>query len=123
MWSTQRVDINIRYENNVSECASEIIKVADEIVDRRQYEHGFIMFPLLLAGFATLSAPEKMQAHELMVAMEQESIGKNMRATRKLLEAIYERQNERQIEVGHALEVDWISVMKDMGLQLVNFGL
>ncbi|MCJ1245111.1 hypothetical protein MMC30_002312 [Trapelia coarctata] len=123
MWSTQRVDINNGYGTDVSDCASEIIEVANETVQRRQYEHGFVMFPLFLAGFATLSATEKMQAHELMIAMEQESIGKNKRTTRKLLEAVYERQNERQIAAGHSLDVDWILVMRDMGLQLVNFGL
>lgn len=123
MWSTQRLDVNTGYGTDVSQCASEIIEVANEIVRRRQYEHGFVMFPLFLAGFATSSATEKMQAHELMDAMEQESIGKNKRTTRKLLEAVYERQNERQMEVGHSLDVDWILVMGDIGLQLVNLGL
>lgn len=123
MWSTQRIDVNSGFGTDISQCASEIIEAASETVRQGRYENGFVMFPLFLAGIATFSATEKMQAHDLMIAMEQESIGKNKRTTRKLLEAVYEKQNKRRMEVGHSLDVDWIQVMRGMGLQLVNFGL
>ncbi|MCJ1387812.1 hypothetical protein MMC18_000655 [Xylographa bjoerkii] len=123
MWSSQRTDTNSGYVEEVSQCASEIIDVVSETVRRRQFEHGFVVFPLFLAGIATSSAADKMLAHELMRAMEQESVGNNKRATRKLLEAVYEAQNARQMVVGHSLDVDWIQVMTDSKLHVINFGL
>ena len=113
------MDSDTRNDCEISQCASEIIKVATGTVRRQQYEHDFVLFPLFMAGFATSSAAEKIQAHDLMRAMERESIGTNKRATRKLLEAVYERQNERQTTVGHSVEVDWIHVMRESQLQVV----
>ena len=113
------MELDTGYNCEVSQCASEIIKVATGTVRRQQYEHDFVLFPLFMAGFATLSAVEKIQAHDLMRAMERESIGINKRATRKLLEAVYERQNERQVTVGHYVDVDWIHVMRESRLQVV----
>ena len=55
--------------------------------------------------------------------MEQESIGINTRATRKLLEAVYETQEAHRRQYGHARGVDWISVMENRDLQVVSFGL
>ena len=107
------------YGSEVSQCASEIIATAAGTVHRQQYEHDFVLFPLFMAGFATASAVEKNQAHDLMRAMEQGSIGINKRATRKLLEAVHERQNERQATVGHSMDVDWIQVMREIRLQIV----
>ncbi|MCJ1401685.1 hypothetical protein MMC11_004902 [Xylographa trunciseda] len=123
MWPTQRTDTSSGYLEEVSQCASEIIDVVSETVRRRQFEHGFVVFPLFLAGIATSSAPDKMLAHELMRAMEQESVGNNKRATRKLLEAVYEAQNARRMVVGHSLDVDWIQVMTESKLDVINFGL
>jgi hypothetical protein len=123
MWPSQRIDTPTPYEHECSQCATEIIAIAEETVRQRQYEHGFVMFPLFLAGVVATSAPEKMQAHDLMRAMERESLGSNKRATRKLLEAVYDRQDERLREVGHAMDVDWVGVMAETGLQIVHFGL
>ncbi|MCJ1431713.1 hypothetical protein MMC27_001068 [Xylographa pallens] len=123
MWSTQRTDTNSVYLEEVTQCASEIIDVVSETVRRRQFEHGFVVFPLFLAGIATSSAADKTLAHELMKAMEQESVGNNKRATRKLLEAVYEAQDARQMMVGHSLDVDWIQVMTESKLHVINFGL
>ncbi|MCJ1471848.1 hypothetical protein MMC13_000489 [Lambiella insularis] len=123
MWPTQRIDTNAEPLDEISQCASEILNVVSGTVRRCQYEHGYVIFSLLLAGVATPSAAHKMLALELMLAMEQESIGSNKRRTRKLLEAVYERQSARQMAVGHSLDVDWIQVMMDTGMQVINFGL
>ncbi|MCJ1317526.1 hypothetical protein MMC15_002851 [Xylographa vitiligo] len=123
MWSTQRTDTTSEYLEEVTKYASEIIDVVSGTVRRRQFEHGFVVFPLFLAGIATSSAEDKTLAHELMKEMEQESVGNNKRATRKLLEAVYEAQNARQMVVGHPLDVDWIQVMTEKKLHVINFGL
>ncbi|MCJ1282031.1 hypothetical protein MMC26_001354 [Xylographa opegraphella] len=118
-----RTETTPEYPEEVTQCASEIIDVVSETVRRRRFEHGFVIFPLFLAGIATTSAADKALAHELMTAMEQESVGNNKRATRKLLEAVYEAQNARQMVVGHSLDVDWIQVMSESKLHVINFGL
>ena len=123
MWSTQRTDLHIDYEAEVSQCAREIIEVGSETVSQHRFEHGFVIFPLFLAGVTTPSATDKMEALELLRALEQESIGNNKRATRTLLQTVYEKQNASQMAVGNSLDVDWIQVMRDSGLQVVNFGL
>lgn len=65
-----------------------------------------------------------MMAMELMTSMEDEEdgMGRNTATTRAILQIIYERQLERLMHVGHALDVDWSDLMAQEGLQMVNFG-
>ena len=104
----------------VSQSVSSILKLATEIVrDRGQLDSRFLVFPTFIAGFAATSGAEKHQARHIIASMEQESIGNNTHATRKLLEAVYEAQEAN----GRAQDVDWIEVMENRGLQVVSFGL
>jgi hypothetical protein len=55
--------------------------------------------------------------------MERCSIGRNTTVTRKALAAVYEKQDERFMNTGQSLDVDWMEVMQEQGLTVVNFGL
>lgn len=52
----------------------------------------------------------------LMEGMEVESIGRNTRATRELLEEVYMRGDAG---TQGAMGVDWIGVLGERGLQLI----
>ena len=123
MWPTQRLNNAQENEAEIAQCVSEILELASDTVSRHHLEHGFIIFPLFIAGCAATSTADQALARDLIHRMEQESIGKNTRATRKLLEAVYERQNARLASTGRSTDVDWIQVMLESGLQVVSYGL
>ena len=123
MWPNQRLSNAQEDEAQIAQHVSEILELASDTVSSHHLEHGFIVFPLFIAGCAATSATDKALARDLISRMEQESIGKNTRATRKLLEAVYERQNARLASTGQSTDVDWIQVMVESGLQVVSYGL
>ena len=64
-----------------------------------------------------------MNALDLLCTLEKNSIGRNTTAARKALSAVYESQNERFMNTGQSLDVDWMEVMAERNLMVVNFGL
>ena len=123
MWATQQVDALPDYDNEVARCVLEILALSERVIHRRQFEYRFIVFPLFMAGFAAVVPGEKRRAEEIMITMEHEGVGNNTRATRELLQAVYERQRETSMNMRRILNVDWIEVMHERGLQVVHFGL
>lgn len=79
-----------------------------------------MVFPLFMAGFASDHPSDKEEALNLLVALEKESMGKVARASRELLEIVYRRQDEELSRAGHALNVDWVQILIETGLQVVN---
>ena len=123
MWPTQRLDTAPDYTDDLSRAASTVLQIVSDTSERGQLDHRFVMFPLLMAGVAVGSASDKMLVQDLMRSFEQESFGSNTRATRKLLEAVYEQQNRSSATLGHSLDVDWIGVLGEMGHEMVILGL
>ena len=116
----------------------QIAELARAIVSAEQYECKFMIFPLLMAGTVSPSAEERAEILELVKALEQGCIGKNVTATRRLLETYFYRttaiaspdraKDKRQKQKGVAsnddaiaLEAeDWIGLIRETGLQVVN---
>ena len=120
MWSTQRLDNGDQYIPEVTRCADDIIDLAQEIVSSGHRERKFIVFPLFMAGFSSRSPVDRQEALDLLYAMEQDSIGKSFSAVRELLEITYERQDECMMRVGNSLDVDWLQIIAERGLQVVS---
>ena len=76
-----------------------------------------------MAGLATSDGHQKMLALELVQKMAGNRIGRNTIIVEKALRTIYETQNQHFMQNGHSLDVDWLEVMKQHGLLVVNFGL
>ena len=104
-----------------------ILSIAKESLNQQKLERRYIIFPLFIAGTAASIASQNRpltkeymrSALHLMRAFERESIGTNTASTRKILEDVIEKATRMS---GYT-ELDWISVMDDTGLQIVNFGL
>lgn len=122
MWVNQRLDTSPDYDNEVATAAQQIIQVAQSIVANSDNSR-FLIFPLFMAGFASDDGGHKALALELIQQLEQKSIGHNAQATRACLQLIYEQQRERFKYTGHSLDVDWVQVMRERRISLVNFGL
>ena len=120
MWATQQLETGAGDLPEVSQCVREIIELAREIISNGHLERKYIVFPLFMAGIAATSAVDREQALEFLGIMEQDSVGRNMGATKNLLNAVYEKQKEGFIRVGYALDVDWIQIVRDRGLQIVS---
>ncbi len=108
--------------HEITTSSSEIMTLTRNIIASGHHELRFAVFPLFMAGFV-LPRHERGQALQLMEGMEVESIGRNTRATRELLEAVYCMQDERswgqqQFREGKA-DVDWIRILGERGLQLI----
>ncbi|KAL9616919.1 MAG: hypothetical protein Q9160_008267 [Pyrenula sp. 1 TL-2023] len=123
MWPTQRLDDGPGYDDEISECTGKIFEIAGKVVGQGRYDSRFIVFPLFMAGVSSHSGGERRRAMELIQLMEFESIGANTATTRRILKMVYERQHERFMQVAHSLDVCWIDIMAEQGVQVVNFGL
>ena len=123
MWPSQRLDTGPEFDSEIALCVSEILRTANAVVNAGRLEHRFMIFPLFMAGFASMDGNQKMMALDLISTMERHSIGSNTRATRHALQIIYEEQTRRFMHTGHSLDVNWTDVMVEQGLLVVNFGL
>ncbi|KAL8755146.1 MAG: hypothetical protein Q9199_003850 [Rusavskia elegans] len=108
--------------HEISTSSSEILTLVRNIIASGHHELRFAVFPLFMAGFV-LPRHERGRALRLMGGMEMESIGRNTRATRELLEAVYCVQDEQswgkqQFGEGGG-DVDWIRMLGEKGLQLI----
>ncbi|KAI4129969.1 MAG: hypothetical protein LQ338_001975 [Usnochroma carphineum] len=99
----------------ISRAAHEILHLARSIIASGHHELRFVVFPLFMAGYV-LPVRERGMALGLMEGMEVESIGRNTRATRELLEEVYMRGDAG---TQGAMGVDWIGVLGERGLQLI----
>ena len=126
MYSTQRLLSPSSLIPEVSQCAGEILRLAREIVSHNHLERKFIVFPLFMSGFISETQDERMEILALMKKMEDDSVGRNGVAARQLLETIYERQERRREDLrreyaeGGRDDVDWVSMIAELGLQVVN---
>lgn len=117
MWPGQRFETSPDYDVEIEESARQILQIAHGAMNHSNNLHNrFLVFPLFMAGFANTDGSEKMLAVDMIQGMEQEGLCRNTIATRKSLEAIYERQNHSFMTTGHSLDVDWVEVMSEYGV-------
>ena len=136
MYPTQRLHHPSHSIHEVSQSAGQILQLGREIVSGGHMERKFIVFPLFMAGFVNRYKAEKEEILGLVMRMEEDSVGRNMIATRQLLEIVYERQERRKgvlreerrsmglresegWDVGEE-DVDWVGMIGELGLQVVN---
>jgi len=123
MYASQRLEMGPGDVSEISLATRAILQLAHHTISSGRLENRFLVFPIFLAGFASTAREDRRLALNLMRQMEQESIGRNTRATRELLEIVYERQEASISQVGHAMRVDWIQVMLEVGLKVIIVGL
>lgn len=103
---------------------SNILEVASRIVDEGEmFDARFVVFPLFMAGCATLKPEAKRMAVELIRRLEPHGIAHNTRRTRQLLVAVCEEQSKRAREGRRAEEVEWLALARERGLNVVNCGI
>ena len=75
-----------------------------------------------MSGFVLKKSEERAEVVNLVRRMEEDSVGRNVVAARQLLEVVYERQDRRREELrdGGREDVDWVSLIGELGLQVVN---
>lgn len=105
-------------ESEISHCAHEILNLTRSIISSGHHELRFAVFPLFMAGYV-LPPSERALALGLMERMERESIGRNTRATRELLEDVYKRVDAGEGGGQGNSGVDWVRVLGERGLQLI----
>jgi hypothetical protein len=124
MWPSQRIETGGGPIAEIERSTSSILQVAEEIVNASRFNLRFIVFPIFMAGIASSSGSQKMLALDLLSSIEcHEGVGRNVTTTRHVLQIVYQRQTEGFIKQGHSLDVDWVEIMIEQGLQMVNFGL
>ena len=122
----------------VGQCAGQVLRLAREIVASGHVERKFIVFPLIISAFVNKNQVEREEILGLVKRMEEDSVGRNVVAARQLLEIVYERQERKReeqlrkqgkCEGESGLEseeevmiedVDWVGMLGELGLQVVN---
>ncbi|CAL5867716.1 uncharacterized protein PFLUO_LOCUS1935 [Penicillium psychrofluorescens] len=123
MWPAQRLESEFSTDGEIDHHASEILRIAEQAAHAQRADRRFLIFPLFLAGATASASGLKMMAMELMSNMEdEEEMGRNAATTRAILQVVYERQLERLMRVGHTMDVDWVELMAQERLHMVNFG-
>ncbi|KAH8693532.1 hypothetical protein BGW36DRAFT_300923 [Talaromyces proteolyticus] len=123
MWRGQRLGPASASEKIIKDHASAILQAAETIVRTDRFDLRFVIFPLFMAGVSTSSAGQKMIAIDIVSSMEKQGVGRNATTTRELLQIVYQRQTEDLMTIGHSANVEWMDVMAQHGLQVVNFGM
>lgn len=126
MYSTQRLLSPSSHIPEVSRCGDDILQLAREIISHNHLERKFIVFPLFMSGFVSEAQDERMEILALMKKTEEDSVGRNGVAARQLLEIVYGRQDRRREELrresvdGGRDDVDWVNMIAELGMQVVN---
>ena len=142
MYPTQRLPHSSHSIHEVSQSVGQILRLGREIVQNGHTERKFIVFPLFMAGFVSKHKEEKEEILDLVRRMEEDSIGRNLIASRQLLEIVHERQDERKLALEETRtraasrarqggksgvvttagkeDVDWVGIIAELGLQVVN---
>ncbi|KAL8737648.1 MAG: hypothetical protein Q9181_001462, partial [Wetmoreana brouardii] len=106
---SQPYDLAPIHHHEIQTSAHEILSRTRAIISSGHHELRFAVFPLFMAGYV-LPRGERHEALTLMGGMEMESIGRNTRATRELLEEVYWRMDEGQRQGEVEVEVDWVRI-------------
>lgn len=123
MWPGQRFETSPDYDTEIAVASNQILNMARKALTEERSDCRYLVQPIFIAGFASTDGHNRMHALDLLRAMEKTSIGRNTTVTRKALAAVYEKQNERFMNTGQSLDVDYVDVMVEQGLMVVNFGL
>jgi hypothetical protein len=107
----------------ITTSATEIIQAAHTIVSQPRLDPRFIVFPLFLAGFATVDVGEKDLALSMIRAVEQHSYGGCTQSVRRLLETVYEKQRAALLRTGDSTSVDWVEEMELRGQPPLIYGI
>jgi Fungal specific transcription factor domain len=123
MWSTQHLDTSPDYDTEIAIASNQILQMTSRILADDRHDYRFFVFPCFMAGYASTAGDLKLKALELIGRMDRVSIGRNTAATKKALGRVYEKQNERFMTTGQSLDVDWMDVIEEQNMLIVNFGL
>jgi hypothetical protein len=122
MWPGQRLETSPDYDTEIAVASNQVLHMTRKALSENRSDCRYLVFPVFLAGFASTDGAQRMFALDLIRSMENISIGRNTTVTRKALAAVYEKQNERFMNTGQSLDVDWMQVMMERDLTVVNFG-
>ncbi|KAL2427098.1 hypothetical protein ABEF95_008430 [Exophiala dermatitidis] len=122
MWSGQRLETSPDYDTEIAVASNQILDMTRKALAEDRSDCRYLVFPVFMAGYASLGGAQRMVALDLIRTMEKTSIGRNTTITRRALAAVYEKQNERFMNTGQSLDVDWMEVMAERDLRIVNFG-
>ena len=120
MWPHQRLEMDAESIAETSQSVSEILHLAREIIANGCNERKFMVFPLFMAGVATRNPSDQQLVKRLLEGFESNSIGGAMPATRQILEIVYQKQREATVQGGNPVMVDWIDMIAERGLQLID---
>lgn len=123
MWPGQRLETSPDYNTEIAVASNQILNMTRKALAEDRSDCRYLVLPCFIAGFASTDGTHRMQALDLIRNMEKSGIGRNTAVTRRALAAVYERQNEQFMNTGQSLDVDWMEVMREQGLMVVNFGL
>lgn len=123
MWPGQRLETSPDYDTEIAVASKQILQMTRKALDEERSDCRYLVLPVFIAGFASTNGGQRTQALDLIRQMEKDSIGRNTAVTRKALSTVYEKQNERFMNTGQSLDVDWMEVMMEQDLMVVNFGL
>lgn len=123
MWPGQCLTTGRLTDEEIEGHTTVILQIAERIVRADRLDMRFIVFPLFMAGIASSSEGQKLMAMKLLSSMEQGGIGRNASTIRQLLQIVYDQQTLQSMMTEAPFDVNWVELIAEYGLDVLNFGL
>lgn len=123
MWAGQRMDTLPAFDTEIASATTEILQLAQAATASDKDKSQFLVFPLFIAGFASSDGHQATQALQLLRVLEQGALSRTTSTVREALETVHDRQHKQFMHKGHSLDVDWLQIMREQALTVVNFAL
>ncbi|KAF2156969.1 hypothetical protein K461DRAFT_263929 [Myriangium duriaei CBS 260.36] len=101
----------------------QVLALANNVLEETHWCRPPIVFAVFLAGVCTPEAEVKSAAMQYIEKFGTMSISRNASKAKALLAAVIEEQRLRVMRGERAEEVDWISVARERGMEMIDFGL
>lgn len=121
MWPGQRIETSPDYDTEIIVISNQIVHMTKKALAEDKPYCRYLIFPTFITDFASTDGAQRRHALDPIRTMEKVSIGRNTAVTQKALAAVYEKQHERFMKTGQSLDVDWMEVMMERELMVVNF--
>lgn len=123
MWFGQHMDMTPDSHTEVAVAVAQILTTAHAAIASDKFNSQFLVFPLFMAGFASIDSYHITQVTQLLQALEQGAIGRHAFTLRKALTTIHDRRHEQRMHRGHSSDLDWVQTLREQASTVVNFAL
>ncbi|KAL2828658.1 hypothetical protein BDW59DRAFT_170798 [Aspergillus cavernicola] len=123
LWHGQSFHIGTEVDKEIQHHIQVILQISERMITQGRHSGPlFLAFPLFLSGAVTSSSGIKLLALELLANLGETELGYDTATTSSMLQIVCETKAQHPRGGGYLQDIDWMGVMANQGLKLVNYG-